>query len=48
MENYKKLAKMTHQKGKLVWVDGCRIFENAVFIKVFELGYESHSLVDIV
>ena len=48
LENYKNLAEKSHKLGKLVWVDGCRIFENAVFIKAFEKGYESHTLVDIV
>jgi len=47
MENYRYLANKAHSNGKLVWVDACRIFENALFIKSFELGFENHSLVEI-
>ena len=48
MENFKLLAERTHAEGKLVWVDGCRIYENALFIKAFEKGYENKSLNTIV
>ena len=48
MENFKYLAQKTHDEGKLVWVDGCRIYENALFIKAFEQGYENKTLNEIV
>jgi tryptophanase len=48
MANFKKLAEKTHAQGKLVWIDGCRIYENALFIKAFESGYENFSLNHIV
>jgi len=47
MENYKYLANKAHAEGKLVWVDACRVFENALFIKTFEPGFENLSLVQI-
>jgi tryptophanase len=39
MDNYKYLAEEVHKKGLLVWLDGCRIFENALFIKAFDSNY---------
>ena len=48
MDNFKYLADKTHEEGKLVWIDGCRIYENALFIKAFEPGYESKTLNEIV
>ena len=48
MDNFKYFAEETHKKGCLVWIDGCRIFENALFIKAFDPNYASHSIKEIV
>jgi len=47
MDNFKYLADQTHDKGKLVWLDACRIFENALFVKAFDKRYKNHSITDI-
>lgn len=47
MENFRYLTNKAHAQGKLVWVDACRVFENALFIKAFEPGFENLSLVEI-
>lgn len=47
MKNYKELVAKAHTDGKFVWVDACRIFENALFVKAFEKEYSTHSLVEI-
>ncbi|XP_064632604.1 tryptophanase-like [Lineus longissimus] len=46
--NYKFLVEKTRAQNKLIWVDACRIFENALFIKAFEPGYEDRTIKDIV
>ena len=48
MANFKFLAKEAREAGLFVWVDACRIFENALFIKAFEEGYEGTTITDIV
>ena len=48
MKNLKYVADRAHKDGKPVWLDACRIFENAVFIKAFEKEYSQHTITDIV
>ena len=48
MANFKFLAKEAREAGLFVWVDACRIFENALFIKAFEEGYEGTAITEIV
>ena len=48
MENMREISEYAKANGKLVWIDACRIFENAMFIKTYESGYQDKSLVDIV
>lgn len=47
MANFKFLVKEARKKSFYVWVDGCRIFENALFIKTFEDGYENKTITEI-
>ena len=47
MKNVREASEAAHSRGKLVWIDACRIFENAMFIKLYEPGYEGKSLVEI-
>ncbi len=44
MSNVKEVAAFAKKNNKLFWIDGCRIFENAAFIKAFESEYSNHSL----
>jgi tryptophanase len=39
MKNVKEVAVFAKKNKKLFWIDGCRIFENAAFIKAFEPEY---------
>ena len=48
LKNLKLLSDQTHQQGKIVWVDGCRIYENACFVKALDPAYSTKSLNDIV
>jgi tryptophanase len=48
MGNFKEVVKFAHSHGIIVWVDACRIFENALFIHLFEDGYHERSILDIV
>ena len=48
LKNLELLAAKTHAQNKLVWVDGCRIYENACFIKALDPAYKTKSLNDIV
>ena len=48
MANLRQVSKLAREKGKFVWIDGCRIYENAFFIKAFEEGFRERSLVSIV
>lgn len=48
MKNLKFLAEHAKTHNKLLWVDAYRVFENAVFIKAFEEGYENHTIEQIV
>ena len=48
MANIKKLASIASKHKMLFWFDACRIYENALMIKLFEDGYAGKSLVDIV
>ncbi|VVC02202.1 Tryptophanase [uncultured archaeon] len=48
MENVRKAAEFANENGLLVWIDACRIFENAFYIKLFEKGYELKTLPEIV
>jgi len=48
MDNFKFLVSKARERGLLVWCDACRIFENALFIKTFEQGYEHTTITDIV
>ncbi|MFA6072605.1 MAG: beta-eliminating lyase-related protein [Candidatus Woesearchaeota archaeon] len=48
MKNYKFITEKVHNEGKFLWLDACRIFENALFIKAFEKGYEQKGLKEIV
>ena len=47
MANFKLLARTARERGLLVWVDACRIFENALFIKAFEEGYRGSTIAEI-
>jgi tryptophanase len=48
MENYNRVVDFAHEHGCIVWVDACRIFENALFIHLFEHGYGAKTLLEIV
>ncbi len=48
MKNIKAMKDIVHKQGKIFWIDGCRIFENALFIKAYEKGYEDKSINEIV
>ena len=48
MQNIREVAEFAKERGMLVWIDACRIFENAEMIKLYEPGYENKSLADIV
>lgn len=48
MENIRKVSESAHEQGHVVWIDACRIFENALFIKTYEKGYSSKGLDEIV
>lgn len=48
MENVKKVAGFARAHGLLVWIDACRIFENALLVQAFEKGFEKKTLVEIV
>ena len=48
MANLKQLATICETHGKLLWYDACRIYENALMIKLFEDGYADKSLMAIV
>ena len=47
MANFKLLVRTARERGLLVWVDACRIFENALFIKAFEEGYGGSTIAEI-
>lgn len=47
MENVKAVRAMCDKYGILLVIDGCRIAENAYFIKEREKGYENHSYYEI-
>ena len=47
MANFKFLVEKARERGLYVWVDACRIFENALFIKTFEKGYEDKTITEI-
>lgn len=47
MANLKFLAEKSREKGHLIWIDACRIFENAFFIKTFEDGYTDKTILEI-
>jgi tryptophanase len=38
------VAEFAKKNNKLFWIDACRIFENAAFIKAFEAEYANNSL----
>jgi tryptophanase len=48
MHNYRQAAEIAHEYGRPFWVDACRIFENAMFVHLFDSQYASSSLLDIV
>ena len=48
MANLKALAAICETHGKLLWYDACRIYENALMIKLFKKGYADKSLMEIV
>jgi tryptophanase len=47
MANFRFLVAKAREQGLYVWVDGCRIFENALFIKTFEKGYKNKTITEI-
>lgn len=47
MANFRFLVAKAREQGLFVWVDACRIFENALFIKTFENGYENKTITEI-
>ena len=47
MANFKFLVAKALEQGLIVWADACRIFENALFIKTFEKGYENKTITEI-
>ncbi|MCX6778330.1 MAG: beta-eliminating lyase-related protein [Candidatus Micrarchaeota archaeon] len=48
MENVKKAAEIAREHGLILHIDACRISENALFVKLFEPGYENKTLDEIV
>jgi len=48
MKNIKTIKDLAHKQKKIFWIDGCRIFENAFFIKAYEPGYEDKNINEIV
>ncbi len=48
MGNFVQVADLAHERGLPLWVDACRIFENAMFIHLFDSRYTSSSLLEIV
>jgi len=48
MANIKAVTKEAHDRGIPLWIDGCRIAENAAYIKAYEPGYSDRSLQDII
>lgn len=48
MENIKEVSNFCRERGLIVLFDAARFAENAYFIKKRELGYEDHSIADIV
>jgi tryptophanase len=47
MENVRKVAEFAHKNGLLLWIDACRIFHNAMYIRLHEEGYKDKGLDDI-
>ncbi len=47
MKNYKEVVNYARENDKLIWVDGCRILENALFIHIFDDDYSDASILDI-
>ncbi|MDO8660425.1 MAG: beta-eliminating lyase-related protein [Candidatus Woesearchaeota archaeon] len=48
MKNYQEVVSYAMKNNLLVWLDACRIFENAFFIHVFEPEYVKKSILEIV
>ena len=48
MENIRAVKKLCEQYNKLLFIDGCRFAENAIFIKRREQGYQDKSVKEIV
>ncbi len=48
MKNVKQAAAFAKAHGLLFWIDACRVFENALFIQLFEEGYQEKTLAEIV
>lgn len=47
MENLRKVSEFARPRGLLVWLDSCRIFENAMLIKLHEPGYQDKTVHEI-
>jgi len=43
----KEAAKWAHERGLLVWIDGCRVFHNAMANRLYEDGYNQMNNADI-
>lgn len=48
MDNMKQAYALCHKYGVPLWIDACRINENAYFIKKYEAGYQKTDIRDII
>ncbi len=47
MKNIKEASEFAKENNLLVWIDACRVFENAFLIKMYEKKYKNKSVVEI-